>query len=136
MLAVSPDHNLIADAWEAADMTVQLPESLGPFLESRGPMPLYHENKRCFHRHYMRGKAILKRGEMTLGTFTKDVSRQTLVFVAGAIAAAGTCRLLLPNGSKGALGDAVSPRGLRIALMRGQVRSVIKPPLPPGRGPR
>lgn len=76
MLAVSPQQNLIDEAWDAADMTVQLPESMARFMEKRGAMPLYHENKRGFHRHYMRGKALLKRGNLTIGTYTKDISRQ------------------------------------------------------------
>jgi hypothetical protein len=76
MLAVSAEQDLIAEAWEAADMTVQLPESMARFADKHGPMPLYHENKRGYHRHYMRGRAIVKRGETTLATYTKDISRQ------------------------------------------------------------
>jgi hypothetical protein len=76
MLAVSAEQDLIAETWEAADRTVQLPESMARFADKHGPMPLYHENKRGYHRHYMRGKAIVKRGETTLATYTKDISRQ------------------------------------------------------------
>jgi PilZ domain len=60
-------------------MVVQLPESMSAgFLTKQGPMPVHHDenNKRGFHRHYMRGKAILTRGEKTFGTYTKDISRK------------------------------------------------------------
>lgn len=101
MLAVSNKPNMIAEAWEAADMIVQLPESLGSrFLEKHGPMPLYHENKRGFHRHYMRGKAILKRGQSTLGTYTKDISRQGIGLLSPVqLLPLERIELMLPNGA-------------------------------------
>jgi hypothetical protein len=101
MLAVSPSEKVIDDAWEAADMIVQLPESLGTrFLEMHGPMPLYHENKRGYHRHYMRGKALLKRGETTLGTYTKDISRKGIGLLSPIqLLPLERVELLLPNGS-------------------------------------
>ena len=101
MLAVSSGQNLIDDAWEAADMTVQLPDSLGPrFFEMHGPMPLYHENKRGYHRHYMRGKALLKRGETTLGTYTKDISRKGIGLLSPIpLLPLERVDLILPNGS-------------------------------------
>ena len=79
MLAATAGENSIDEAWVSADKKVQLPESLGPgFFAKQGPMPVHHDdnNKRGFHRHYMRGKAILKRGEKTFGTYTKDISRK------------------------------------------------------------
>ena len=47
----------------------------------RGPAPLCAKNQRHFHRYFMRGKAILKRGTTTFGTYTKDVSRQGVGFL-------------------------------------------------------
>lgn len=77
MLAGSTHRNLMSEDWEAAVDCVQLPESMrDDFLEKRGPMPMHFENKRSFHRYYMRGKAILNRGEANFGVYTKDVSRQ------------------------------------------------------------
>ena len=101
MLALSAEHNLIAAAWEAADQTVQLPESLSAkFFDKRGPMPLHHENKRSFHRHYMRAKALLKRGDAILGTYTKDVSRQGVGFLSPVqLLPLERVELQLPNGS-------------------------------------
>jgi hypothetical protein len=82
MLAFSPDHELKPDAWEGADQTVQLPESLATsFFDKRGPMRLHHENNRSYHRYFMRAKALLKRGDLLLGVYTKDVSRQGVGFL-------------------------------------------------------
>jgi hypothetical protein len=101
MLAVSPEQNLIAEMWDDADMTVQLPESLAHFADKHGPMPLHHENKRGYHRHYMRGKAILKRGTTTLATYTKDISRQGIGLLSPVqLLPLERIELVLVNGSK------------------------------------
>jgi hypothetical protein len=102
MLAVDNHQVLTSESWEAADMTVQLPESLGQrFVDKHGPMPLYHENKRGYHRHYMRGKALLKRGQTTLGTYTKDISRQGIGLLSPVqLLPLERIELILPNGSK------------------------------------
>jgi len=82
MLARSPDDQLKSDVWTRAVTTVDLPASLAErFFDRSGPLPLHHENKRSFHRYYMRGKALLKRGDSILGVYMKDVSRQGVGFL-------------------------------------------------------
>jgi hypothetical protein len=82
MLEVDYGKKLMEDLWEATPTKVQLS---GPaaeqFFEARGATPLYHDNRRAYHRYYMRGKAVLKRGKALLGTYTKDVSRQGVGFL-------------------------------------------------------
>jgi PilZ domain len=69
------------DLWQATTAKVELPEPLKQqFFGAHGPGPIFHDNKRSFHRYYMRGKAVLKRGKSLLGTYTKDVSRQGVAF--------------------------------------------------------
>jgi PilZ domain len=102
MLAASPSESTIEEAWASAHMTVQLPASLRPsFFNKIGPMPVHHDdNKRGFHRHYMRGKAVLKRGETTFGTLTKDVSRKGIGLLSPVqLLPMERVDLTLPNGS-------------------------------------
>ena len=51
------------------------------FFAPKGATPSYYDNKRTYHRYFMRGKAVLKRGTTMLGTYTKDVSRQGVGFL-------------------------------------------------------
>ena len=82
MLERSNDKQLIEDLWESASAKVRLPEPLSEqFFAPRGPMPVFHDNRRSYHRYYMRGKSLLKRGETTLGVYTIDVSRQGVGFL-------------------------------------------------------
>jgi PilZ domain len=77
MLALSPDCNLIDELWKDAVSVAVLPASMRPqFFAKTGHLPVYHENQRAFHRHYLRRKAILKWREKMFGVFTKDISRQ------------------------------------------------------------
>ena len=82
MLGRDHEQELIAGLWECASATAQLPEPMSKdFFVHRGPMPLHFENKRNYHRYYLRTKALLKRGTALLGTYTKDVSRQGVGFL-------------------------------------------------------
>ena len=77
MLALSPDRDLIDELWKDASSVAVLPACLRQqFFSKSGPLPVYHENKRTFHRHYLRRKAILKYRNAMYGIFTKDISRQ------------------------------------------------------------
>ena len=49
-------------------------------FSAQGPGPVFYDNKRSYHRYFMRGKAVLKRGTTMIGTYTKDVSRQGVAF--------------------------------------------------------
>ena len=65
------------DPWRNAVSTARLPRSLSEKLfAAQGPMPLYFENRRGYHRYFMRGKAILLHGDSRLGVYTLDLSRQ------------------------------------------------------------
>jgi hypothetical protein len=81
MLEVDNGQKLMEDLWEATTSKVELPEQLrATFFGAQGPEPLFHDNKRSYHRYFMRGKAVLRRGETTFGTYTKDISRQGVAF--------------------------------------------------------
>ena len=82
MLEFDNGQKLMNDLWEATAIKVELPDDLRPtYFGPQGPAPLYHDNRRTFHRYYMRGKAVLKRRTSIIGTYTKDVSRQGVAFL-------------------------------------------------------
>src|SRR5829696_2596013 len=82
MLELDHGQKIMNDLWDATASKVELPESLRPtYFAVQGPYPLFHDNRRTFHRYFMRGKAVLKRGNSMIGTFTKDVSRQGVAFL-------------------------------------------------------
>ena len=82
MLEFDNGQKLMNDLWDATATKVELPDDLKPtYFGVQGPAPLYHDNRRTFHRYYMRGKAVLKRGAAMIGTYTKDVSRQGVAFL-------------------------------------------------------
>jgi hypothetical protein len=82
MLEFDHGQKLMDDLWEATAAKVQLPNSLrADYFGAQGPAPLFHDNRRTYHRYFMRGKAVLKRGQSMIGTFTKDVSRQGVAFL-------------------------------------------------------
>ena len=82
MLEIDNGQKLMDELWEMTVAKAQLSDSLGKdFFAARGPTPAYYDNQRSYHRHFMRGKAVLKRGKSMLGTYTKDVSRQGIGFL-------------------------------------------------------
>jgi PilZ domain len=82
MLELDHDQKLIDDQWEATSARVELSESMRrEFFTAHGVGPILYDNRRSFHRHFMRGKAVLKRGETMLGAYTKDVSRKGVAFL-------------------------------------------------------
>jgi hypothetical protein len=82
MLEFDNGQKLMHDLWDSTATKVDLPASLrSAYFGAQGPAPLYHDNRRSFHRYYMRGKAVLKRGPSMIGTYTKDVSRQGVAFL-------------------------------------------------------
>jgi PilZ domain len=82
MLELDDGQKLMNDLWEVTPSKVELPESMRPaFFAAQGPVPLFYDNRRTYHRYFMRGKAVLKRGSTMIGTFTKDVSRQGVAFL-------------------------------------------------------
>jgi hypothetical protein len=81
MLEIDNGQKLMEDLWESTSTKVELPDSLRKsFFAARGPESVYHDNKRTYHRYFMRGKAVLKRGQTMIGSYTKDVSRQGVAF--------------------------------------------------------
>lgn len=70
------------DLWEATASKVELPDALkATFFNAQGPAPLFHDNRRTYHRFFLRGKAVLTRGDSMIGAYTKDVSRQGVGFL-------------------------------------------------------
>jgi hypothetical protein len=51
------------------------------FFAMKGPMPVYLDSRRGYHRFHLRDKAILKHQSKLLGTYTIDVSRQGIGFL-------------------------------------------------------
>ena len=81
MLEIDHGRKLMDDLWEATTPKVELPDSVKQaFFGAHGVAPVFPENKRSYHRYFMRGKAVLKRGTFLIGTYTKDVSRQGVAF--------------------------------------------------------
>ena len=81
MLEVDHDKKLIEELWEQASTKVQPHFLSKDFFAQHGPAPVLGQNQRVYHRFYMRGKAVLKRGNSVFGTYTKDVSRQGIGFL-------------------------------------------------------
>jgi hypothetical protein len=82
MLDINHDKQLIEALWESAASKVRLTESdQKMFFEQHGAMALFHDNRRAYHRYFMRGKAVVLRGDATLAGYTKDVSRQGIGFL-------------------------------------------------------
>ena len=82
MLELDHGQKIMNDLWEATPSKVELPDSLRPaYFAVQGLFPVFHDNRRSYHRYYMRGKAVLKRDKAMVGIFTKDVSRQGVAFL-------------------------------------------------------
>jgi hypothetical protein len=82
MLDIHHEQQLIEQLWESAGVKVRLPESFHQmFFAPHGAMPVHHDNRRAYHRYYMRGKAVVLRGDSTQAAYTKDVSRQGVGFL-------------------------------------------------------
>jgi hypothetical protein len=100
MLDLSDEARLIDDMWTAADVTLQLSDAQEEeFFEPTGPLSRYFDDRRSFHRFYLRSRAILKRGDSTLGVYTVDFSRQGIGFLSPRqLLPKEQVQLLLPNG--------------------------------------
>jgi hypothetical protein len=82
MLEIDHGQKLMNELWEATSTKVELPEFLKPaYFSAHGPEPVFHDNRRTYHRYFMRGKAVLKRGQVVIGALTKDISRQGVAFL-------------------------------------------------------
>jgi PilZ domain len=82
MLEISDERSVIEAAWEAAAAKPHLSRAVARrFFEPKGPMRGHFDNRRSYHRYYMRGKALLVRGDATLAIYTKDISRQGICFL-------------------------------------------------------
>jgi len=82
MLARGHVRQLIAELWDLTTHKVQLPESTAnEFLEANGPTPAYYDDHRAFLRFRLRTKAVLKRGDESLGAYLTDISRKGAGFL-------------------------------------------------------
>jgi hypothetical protein len=82
MLDIDNDQTLMDDLWQATTSKVELRDPVRKaFFSAHGAGPIYYDNRRIYHRFFMRGKAVLKRGANMHGTYTKDVSRQGIGFL-------------------------------------------------------
>jgi hypothetical protein len=82
VLEVDNGQKMMDELWASTTSKVELRESVArAFLSAHGAGPQYYDNRRSYHRYFMRGKAVLKRGDLLHGTYTKDVSRQGVGFL-------------------------------------------------------
>jgi PilZ domain len=82
MLEIDHGEKLMDDLWQATTAKAELPDALKQeFFAAHGLESPFQDNQRSYHRHFMRGKAVLKRGTTLLGVYTKDVSRQGVAFL-------------------------------------------------------
>jgi hypothetical protein len=81
MLDLDHGQNLMEDLWEMVETKVSAHQLGKDFFAQNGAADARDENQRAYHRYFMRGKAILKRGNSLFGGFTKDVSRQGIGFL-------------------------------------------------------
>jgi hypothetical protein len=82
MLELDDGKKMIEELWEKTTAKVELSDSLRKrYFAVQGPMPTYYDNQRTYHRYFMRGKAVLQRGDALFGTYTKDISRQGVGFL-------------------------------------------------------
>jgi hypothetical protein len=102
MLDISDERALIEAAWDTTAERVELPPSIARrFFEPKGPMRGHIDNRRTYHRFYLRGKAILTRGESTLGILTKDISRQGICLLSPVqLFPKERVKLRMPNGAE------------------------------------
>jgi hypothetical protein len=101
VLVIRDEERLIEGAWESAQVQTQLPAAMAKsFFAHSGPMRGHFDNRRSFHRYYLRDKALLTRGESLLGVYTKDVSRQGICLLSPLqLFPKERVELWLPNGS-------------------------------------
>lgn len=83
MLELSNEQRLMEKLWASAEARLELPAHMAEqFFQFQGPMPQGHfDNRRSYHRFYLRDRAILTRKDSTLGVCTTDVSRQGIGFL-------------------------------------------------------
>ena len=82
MLEIDNGQKLMDDLWAATAQRVELSdEEQQKFFAAKGAGPVSHANKRTYHRFYLRSRAVLKRNNTLLGTYTKDISRQGVGFL-------------------------------------------------------
>jgi PilZ domain len=82
MLDISDERDIIAELLHCVAADVTIPEAMRTeFFELRGPMPVFVENQRSFHRFYLRDRAIIRRGDTLYGGYCKDVSRKGIGFL-------------------------------------------------------
>jgi PilZ domain len=82
MLELDNGQKLMDDLWKATSAKVELSDSMKQELfDTGGASRFGYDNRRSYQRYFMRGKAVLKRDDTMLGTYTKDVSRQGVGFL-------------------------------------------------------
>jgi hypothetical protein len=82
MLELHDGQKLTDELWNATTVKVEMSETFNcAFFQPRGPVAVSFDNKRAYHRYYMRGRAVLQRSDSTLGVYTKDISRQGIAFL-------------------------------------------------------
>lgn len=98
MLDLSDDQGVMQLAWDKVDQKTALPDDLKGFFDHHGALDSRPGCRRAYHRFYLRGQAILQRGETYLGVYTADASRQGICFLSPVqILPKERCRIRLPK---------------------------------------
>ena len=101
MLGVSNEQRLMDRLWEKADEKFELPPEIADrYFEYSGPTPVHVDNRRAFHRYYLRTKTVIEKEGLTLGIYTTDISRQGIGFLCSRqLLPKERFQLVLPNGT-------------------------------------
>jgi PilZ domain-containing protein len=98
MLDLSHEQSLMAVAWEKVELKPRLPKEMTDFFDQHGTLQARPGCRRAYLRFYLRSQAILQRGEMYMGVYTADASRQGLCFLSPVqLLPKERCRIRLPK---------------------------------------
>ena len=90
---------MIAQNWDKLPSRPALPGKWSDFLDKKGPLPSMQGCRRRVGRFHFRQKAILERDGKQYAVWTKDVSRNSIIFICGfQLFPRDQVKLLLPDG--------------------------------------
>jgi hypothetical protein len=98
MLDICDDQGLMAAAWDKVELKPNLPKEMTDFFDQHGTLQARPGCRRAYLRFYLRSQAILQRGEIFMGVYTSDASRQGLCFLSPVqLLPKERCRIRLPK---------------------------------------
>lgn len=99
MLDQGDGSDLIARLWIATEIQAQLPEGEAEYFDLAGPLPMEFNNRRSYHRFYLRQRAVMKAGDTAYGVYARDISRLGIGILSPVqLLPLSKVRLLMPGG--------------------------------------